>query len=304
MTAETKKKIYLAGCGGMLGDAFYKEFSDEYKLKCTDIDVNETWLSFLDFRDINAYRKDVLDFSPDYLFHLGAYTDLEYCELNPEDTYETNTKAVEHAVAIANELDVPLLYISTAGIFDGKKNVYDESDTPNPMGHYAKSKYLAEEYVQENSKNHLICRAGWMMGGGPKKDKKFIEKLMKQIKDGATELYIVYDKMGTPTYTRDFAINVKLLIENRKTGLYNMVCHGVTSRLEVAQELIKQLGMKGDININEVSSNHFKKKYFAPRPASERLVNARLKQEGLEVMRDWKASLSEYLSESYSQYIN
>ena len=287
----------------MLGDAFYKEFSDEYKLKCTDIDVNETWLSFLDFRDINAYRKDVLDFSPDYLFHLGAYTDLEYCELNPEDTYETNTKAVEHAVAIANELDVPLLYISTAGIFDGKKNVYDESDTPNPMGHYAKSKYLAEKYVQDHSQKHLICRAGWMMGGGPRKDKKFIQKLMRQIQNGVRELHIVHDKLGTPTYTHDFARNVKLLIEKGKVGLYNMVCQGVTSRLEVARELISQLGMKGEIKINEVSSDYFKKEYFASRPASERLINARLEQEGLDIMRDWKISLNEYLSNFFSDYI-
>ena len=304
MTIKTKKKIYIAGCGGMLGDAFYKEFSDEYKLKCTDIDVNETWLSFLDFRDINAYRKDVLDFSPDYLFHLGAYTDLEYCELNPEDTYETNTKAVEHAVAIANELDVPLLYISTAGIFDGKKNVYDESDTPNPMGHYAKSKYLAEKYVQDHSQKHLICRAGWMMGGGPRKDKKFIQKLMRQIQNGVRELHIVHDKLGTPTYTHDFARNVKLLVENGKRGLYNMVCQGITSRLEVARELISQLEMNGNIRINEVSSDHFEKEYFAPRPASERLTNTRLEQEDLDVMRDWKTSLSEYLGESYSQYNN
>ena len=57
-----KKKIYIAGCGGMLGEAFYKIFSENYILKCTDIDVNEEWLSFMDFRDIDAYRKDVKDF--------------------------------------------------------------------------------------------------------------------------------------------------------------------------------------------------------------------------------------------------
>ena len=50
-----KKKIYIAGCGGMLGEAFYKVFSEEYELKCTDIDVNEVWLSYLDFRDYEAY---------------------------------------------------------------------------------------------------------------------------------------------------------------------------------------------------------------------------------------------------------
>ncbi len=304
MSQKAGKKIYMAGCGGMLGDAFYKEFRNDYQLKCTDIDVNEEWVSYLDFRDVVAYRKDVSDFSPEYLFHLGAFTDLEYCEQNPEDTYDTNTKSVEHAVAIANELDILLLYISTAGIFDGKKDVYDESDVPNPMGHYAKSKYLAEEYVQKYAKKYLICRAGWMMGGGLKKDKKFIQKLMRQIMDGSKELFIVHDKLGTPTYTHDFARNVKLLIKKRKTGLYNMVCQGVTSRLDVARELVKQLGINGEIKINEVSSDYFRREYFAPRPASERLINARLNQEGLEVMRDWKISLREYLIECYSQYLS
>ena len=303
MNAKTNKKIYIAGCGGMLGEAFNERFKNEYHLKCTDIDVNEDWLSFLDFRDLDAYREDVLDFIPDYLFHLGAYTDLEYCELNPEDTYETNTKSVEYAVKIANELDILILYISTAGIFNGKKELYDDWDTPDPMGHYAKSKYLAEKYVQEHAKKYLICRAGWMMGGGPRKDKKFIKKLMSQIENSATELHIVHDKLGTPTYTQDFALNVKLLVEKRKTGLYNMVCQGVTSRLEIAHELVKSLRMNGNIKINEVSSDHFKKEYFAPRPASERLINARLIEQGLDIMRDWETSLREYLSESYAEYV-
>ena len=117
-----KQKIYIAGCGGRLGEAFYTQFKDDYNIKCTDKDVNENWLSFLDFRDLDAYRKDVHEFKPDYLFHLGAYTDLEFCEQHADDTYRTNTIAVENAVYIANELDIPLLYISTAGIFDGKKS--------------------------------------------------------------------------------------------------------------------------------------------------------------------------------------
>ena len=107
----------MAGVGGMLGNAFYETFRQDFNLKCTDIDVNEDWVSFLDFRDLDAYREDVLDLTPDYLFYLGAYTDLEYCELNPEDTYETNRKSVEYAVKVANELDILILYISTAGVF-------------------------------------------------------------------------------------------------------------------------------------------------------------------------------------------
>ena len=297
-------KIYISGSGGMLGEAFYNKFRVHYDLKCTDIDVNEDWLSFLDFRDFEAYNEDVLGFSPHYLFHLGAHTDLEYCELNHKDTYLTNSKSVEHAVTIANELDIPILYISTAGIFNGEKDVYDEWDEPDPMGHYAKSKYLGEKHVLKHANEYLICRAGWMMGGGVRKDKKFVKKLIRQIKNGSKELHVVNDKLGTPTYTHDFARNVKLLIEKGKTGLYNMVCQGNTSRLEIASELVKQLGMEGVIKINEVSSKYFEEEYFAPRPTSERLINARLNEEGLDIMKDWKTSLREYLNESYSDFSN
>src|SRR3972149_11643811 len=245
------QRIYIAGCGGMLGDAFYKVFGADYELKCTDIDINEPWLSFLDFRDHESYRKDVLEFRPDYLFHLGAYTDLEYCELHPADTYATNTLSVENAVYIANELNVPLLYISTAGIFDGAKDVYDDWDQPNPLGHYARSKYAGEVFVKENAPRHLVCRAGWMMGGGPRKDKKFIQKIMKQIKEGKKEIFVVNDKLGTPTYTHDFAQNAKLLLQKQYWGLYNMACGGVTSRLVGGQELVGHLGMREDVTITE-----------------------------------------------------
>lgn len=298
------KKIYIAGCGGMLGEAFYAQFKNDYKIKCTDIDVNEEWLSLLDFRDFNAYREDVINFEPDYLFHLGAFTDLEYCELNVEETYRTNTLSVENACYIANELDIPLLYISTAGIFDGQKELYDDWDEPNPLGHYARSKYAGEKYVKENVRKHLVCRAGWMMGGGPKKDKKFVQKLMQQIKDGKSELFIVNDKDGTPTFTHDFAKNVKILIEKEFWGLYNMVCGGETSRFEVAEEILKILSLENTIKITPVKSDYFKKIYFAERPASERLANYKLSLRGLNLMKDWKIALREYISQYYQDYLD
>ena len=271
-----KKKIYIAGAGGMLGEAFFKVFNNEYNLKLTDIDVNENWINLLDFRDKAAYEKDVINFSPDYLFHLGAYTNLEYCELNQDETYITNTLSVENATYIANKLQIPILYISTAGIFDGKKDIYDDWDLPNPLGTYARSKYMGELFIQNNNPQHLICRAGWMMGGGPKKDKKFINKILKQIKNGKKELNIVNDKLGTPTYTIDFAKNTKLLLENNLWGLYNMVCQGLTSRIDVAHEILDILNLNKIVKINRVDSNFFSKEYFAERPNSERLINKKL----------------------------
>ena len=287
----------------MLGEAFYRVFGPDNDLKCTDKDVNEDWISFLDFRDYDAYRKDVIEFQPDYLFHLGAHTSLEYCEENYEDAYLTNTLAVENAVYIANDLGIPILYISTAGIFDGAKDTYDDWDDPNPLGHYARSKYMGEKFVAQTCRQHLVCRAGWMMGGGPKKDKKFIQKLMAQIKAGKTELFVVDDKLGTPTYTHDFARNVRLLIEHDLWGVYNMVCGGVTGRLEVARHLVELLNLENKIKITPVNSDFFAKEYFAARPASERLIAQKLTMRRLNIMRDWRVSLKEYLEDYYQGYL-
>lgn len=299
-----KKKIYIAGCGGMLGEAFHKQFGDDFELKCTDIDVNDEWLSYMDFRDLDAYREDVLEFNPDYLFHLGAFTDLEYCETHIDETYRTNTMSVENACYLANELDIPLLYISTAGIYDGAKELYDDWDLPNPLGHYARSKYAGELFVTKNVQKHLVCRAGWMMGAGPKKDKKFVQKIMLQLKAGKKELFVVNDKLGTPTYTHDFAKNVKLLLEKQVWGLYNMVCGGETGRFEVAEELVRVLGKEDEVKVTEVSSDYFSKEYFAERPPSERLINKKLDIRGLNTMRDWKIALKEYVDSYYQGYLD
>ena len=298
-----KKKIYLAGSGGMLGDAFYNVFSKKYDLKCTDIDLNEDWLSYLDFRNFDDYYKDVKDFKPDYLFHLGAHTDLEYCEKNIEDAYLTNTLSVENATFISNKLNIPLLFISTAGIFDGNKNVYDDWDLPNPLGHYARSKYAAEKFVINNSNKYFIFRAGWMMGGGEKKDKKFINKLAKQIKSGKEILQIINDKAGTPTFTLDFAKNVKIIVEKEFYGLYNLVCGGMTDRLEVAKKFLEYTNNLNKVKIEIVNSNYFNDEYFAPRPSCERLINKKLDLRKLNYMRNWEVCLKEYVNTSFSDLL-
>ena len=113
------------------------------------------------------------------------------------------------------------------------------------------------------------------------------------------ELFIVNDKDGTPTYTQDFAKTVKNLISKEYWGLYNCVCGGQTSRLEVAQELIKILGKENELKINVVTSQYFSKEYFAERPASERLLTKKLQLRNVSAMRDWKISLKEYIDNYY-----
>ena len=143
-----------------------------------------------------------------------------------------------------------------------------------------------------------------MMGAGPKKDKKFVQKIMKQLKDGKKELFIVNDKDGTPTYTHDFAQNVKLLLQNEYWGLYNMVCGGETSRMEVAEEMIKVMQLQDKVKIHSVSSEYFKKEYFADRPPCERLVNTKLTIRNINIMRDWREALKEYLERYYKEYLD
>jgi dTDP-4-dehydrorhamnose reductase len=296
-------RIYVAGCGGMLGEAVHKVFAASHEVECSDIDLNADWLSHCDFRDFAQYAAAVRAFAPDVLVHLGAHTDLEYCEREPDDAMRTNLLSVEYACTIANELGIPLVFISTAGIFDGEKQLYDDWDQPNPLGVYARTKALAEGYVQRAVQKHYIFRAGWMMGGGPAKDKKFIGKMMQQIAAGAEVLKVVDDKLGTPTYTVDFARNIERMLHTPFYGLYNQVCGGETGRFEVAQELVSILGLAGRIAVEPVGSEYFAKDYFAPRPPCERLVNYKLDLIGMNGMRDWRLSLREYMRDYYGEVI-
>lgn len=297
MKVTADSRVYVAGCGGMLGAAVYARFSRQCAVRATDIDVNEGWLSHGDVRDYHAIRRDILAFRPHLVINLAALTDLEYCERDQENAWLTNALGAENLGLVANELDVPYVYISTAGIFGGEKDVYTDFDAPNPLSYYAKSKYAGEQWVRQSVARHYVFRAGWMMGGGPAKDKKFVNKLWKQIRAGADRLDVVDDKLGTPTYTVDFAHGIQSVVEAGIPGLYNQVCGGSGSRYDVAVALVAELGLSERITVAKVGSEHFQAEYFAPRPASEKLVNLKLAARGLNVMRDWRVCLAEYARE-------
>lgn len=292
-------KILIAGAGGMLGDAFHDYLENHEQVMYFDKSLTSDWLIKLDFTCEQDYRDIAHNYSPDWLFHIGAETDLEICEKNEDYAFETNATSVDYAVNIANELEIPLLYISTAGIFSADKSYFDESDNPTPLGAYARSKFLGESIVRAKAKSYLICRAGWMMGGGPIKDKKFIGKICRQILSGKRDLSIVNDKLGTPTYTRDFVSAVFGLIRLDARGLFNLVCEGDSSRLEVAHYLLECLSLRDPAVINEVSSSYFHNDYYAPRPDCEVLRNQRLRQFAVHQMRDWRDALREYIEEDW-----
>lgn len=302
---ENGTRVYVAGCGGMLGDAMYARLKKVgANIKATDINCIEDWLEYGDVRDLAAIRKSIVDFAPELIINLAALTDLEFCEKEQENSWLTNGLGAENLGLIANELDVPYVYISTAGIFGGERDLYNDFHAPNPLSVYAQSKYYGEQYVRNSVKKHYVLRAGWMMGGGPGKDKKFINKIYKQICAGTKELFVVDDKLGTPTYTVDFAHGLCGIVESEQYGLYNQVCNGAASRFVVAQEFVRLMGLADQVKVTVVPSDYFKEQYFAPRPASEKLVNLKLNQRGLNRMRDWHVCLEEYAEVFKMDYAN
>jgi dTDP-4-dehydrorhamnose reductase len=296
-----KQKILITGAGGMLGKAAYDILSKKYDVVATDIDTNESWLSYLDVRKLSDFQKYFNEQRFDIIFHLAALTDLEYCEENQDNSWKTNALGAENAALMAKKYDCEIVYISTAGIFDTPdRETFNDFDDPSPESIYGRSKYYGEKIVQQLAPKHFVFRAGWMMGSG-EKDKKFIKKILNQIKNGATELNVVDDKLGTPTYTYDFINNMLNVIENKYYGLYNQVCKGDCSRYDVAVEMIKLLDI--DIKINLVKSDFFKEEYYAPRPHSEKLINLKLEARGLNNMRHWKECLAEYMKNYGTDYV-
>lgn len=296
-----KERILITGCGGMLGDAVYKVFSKTCpNILATDIDLNEDWLQHLDVRDIKECEKIFNEFKPTLVIHLAALTDLEYCEKNQEECWKTNALGTENIALLAKRDNIPLVYVSSAGVFGGEKESFTDFDLPSPLSYYAKAKYYGECFVQHLS-TYYIFRAGWMMGGGIKKDKKFIKKIFDQIKQGRKELFVVDDKFGTPTYTFDFAENMLRVIQTKYYGLYNQVCKGDCNRFDVAEEFVRLLGLSNKIKITRISSDqlaqYLKEDFSAPRPYSEKLINLKLESRNLNFMRHWKECLEEYSQE-------
>ncbi len=287
-------RVYIAGAGGMLGAAVVEVWDAEGTVEASDLVPRGETMRRVDVADADAFGRAVADFGPDLLVNLAAETDLEQCEREPDRAWASNAVGAENGGRIAERLDIPYVYVSTAGVFGGEKEIYSDGDTPDPLTVYARSKLHGERYVQEHVRRHFVIRAGWMMGGGPGVDKKFIEKVHAQIRGGATTIYAVTDLLGSPTYTEDFARGMVRVVREAPYGTYHQVCHGTASRYDVAVAFVELLGLADHVEVVPVTSDHFAETYFAHRPPSEQLVNDRLAALGLDTMRHWRDALAEY----------
>jgi len=286
-------KTLVTGANGMLGTALCPALTNNaYRVLPTDINATDSGVEYLDIRDSAALRKFVGERRPDMIFHLAAETDVDKCEQEPEHAYLTNTTGTENIARLCKEFNIPLIYISTCGVFDGKKKEpYNELDEPHPISVYTKSKFKGEEIVKRLLKDYFIFRAGWMIGGG-RRDKKFVAKIVELLKTKDT-LTVVNDKRGCPTFTKDFSECIIKIIKTSKYGLYHVTNGGSATRFDIASKIVEFLG-RNDVVVEPISSDAFP--LPAHRPDSEVVDNHKLNQLGFK-MPPWEEGLREYLKE-------
>jgi len=305
-------KILATGAAGMLGTSLVPIFEAAgHEVVPTDIDLTNPapWgahrprLHRLDVRDRTEVRAAFDRVEPELLLHLAAETSLEVSDADPDHAYLTNTVATKYMALECRRRDVPMVFISTAGVFDGTKvDPYTEFDRPNPINTYGSSKFEAEKLVDSMLDRWYIIRAGWMVGGGNGKDHKFVARILEQLRDGATTIYAVGDKFGTPTYTYDFARCLLNLLDAGVYGLYHMACGGQGNRYDIAACILKLLG-RTDVELVEVDSDYFKDEFPSNRPRSEIMRNMALDLQGMNTMRPWPVALEEYLHHHFADLL-
>lgn len=291
-------RILITGSAGMLGSAVYPAFVEAgHDVVATDLVPRvdrDLPMGVLDVRNLASVEAAVRGVQPDLVIHLAAETDLETCQRSPDLAYRTNLLGTQHVAQATRDLGATLVYISTAGVFDGEKTdgPYTELDEARPINVYGQSKLEGERIVLQVVAASFVVRAGWMIGGADR-DHKFVAKICDQLRTGARTIRAVTDKLGTPTYTEDFAANLLELVGTRFYGRYHMACLGEGSRFDVAKEIVAQYGL--DVEVVPVTSDAFARDYPTPRPRSEMMRNYMLDLREMNRMRDWRIALREYL---------
>lgn len=250
----------------------------------------------LDITDQEKVCLAIKNAQPDYVFHLAAETNVDLCEQQPDHAFKVNTLGTENIALTCQTENVPLLYISTAGVFGGdKKEPYTEFDLPRPTNVYGESKLQGEVVVKNLLQRHFIVRAGWMVGGW-ELDKKFVFKIVQQLKEGKKELKVVSDKFGSPTFTKDFAANLLNVVNSSRYGLYHMTNRGTCSRFDIAVKIVEFMGLEKKVKVSPIPSTEFP--LPAPRADSEMMENYKLELLGLNHMPFWEESLENYIKEN------
>lgn len=281
-------RVLITGAGGMLGTTLLRAIKSQVTTIPTSLHPEDHMLA-LDIRNQKDVKKMISTTKPDLIIHLAAITSPEYCENNPNDAFAVNTIATQTLATQAAKKGIHFVFISSSGIFDGKKQQYTEKDIPNPITVYGKTKWAAEQLVTALP-NTLIVRPAWVVGGGPKKDKKFVGMIIRQIQSNMNPMYVVEDKIGTISYAPHVVETLITLVTEGKTGPHHVANDGICSRYDIARELVAI--SKKAITIHPVTSDYFQHRLFVPRPTSEALASDIIPK-----LPSWKKVLRAYINE-------
>jgi dTDP-4-dehydrorhamnose reductase len=226
---------------------------------------------------------------PEIVINLAAFTNVDECESQAEKAFAINAEGMRHVAMGALRCHAKVVYISTDYVFDGKKKEpYLESDLPNPLNVYGRSKLQGERYAQEVSDDALIIRTEWLYGIH---GKNFVASILRQAQE-KRELSIVDDQTGSPTYTVDLATAISALIQHDAKGIFHVANSDTCTWFTFGQSILEFSGING-VNVNPISSNELKRP--AVRPANSEFSCQKLKQATGITLRPWSEAVREYL---------
>ena len=274
-------KILITGSNGMLGHDLIEALKDNHELVLT---TSRT----LDITD----KERVFDFisqnKPDIVINSAAYTDVDGCEENQDLAYGINGEGVKNLAFACREADSALLHISTDYIFNGENTrPWVEDDEIGPISVYGKSKLKGEQAILEILDKFFIVRTAWLYGVNGRN----FPKTMLELAENHSQITVVYDEVGTPTYTPDLANAISQLIETEHYGIYHITNSGSCSWCEFAKYIFEVAGK--DVEVIPVTAAEFARP--APRPHYSVLENRNWIEKGFEPLRSYKEAIKEYI---------
>lgn len=274
-------KILITGSNGMLGHDLIEVLKDDHELILT---TSKT----LDITDRDRVIGFIVENSPDIVINSAAYTNVDGCEENQELAYAVNGDGVKNLALACSEVDCPLVHISTDYVFKGDNTrPWIEDDEIGPISVYGKSKLKGEEAILEILDKFFIVRTAWLYGinGGN------FPKTMMELAKNHSEITVVYDEVGTPTYTPDLAEAISQLIETDYYGIYHITNSGYCSWCEFARYIFEVA--EKDVKVIPVTASEFARP--APRPHYSVLENKNWVDSGFKPLRDYKDAAKEYI---------
>jgi dTDP-4-dehydrorhamnose reductase len=275
-------RILITGSNGMLGRDLSALLRTRHQVLGAD-------LPKVDVTNLHLVQGAIRGAGLDAVIHTAAFTAVDDCERRPEAAFLVNAEGTRNLAVACGESSVPLLYISTDYVFDGRKPTpYVESDTPNPLNVYGASKLQGEAYVADLLSAAWIVRTSWLFGPF---GKNFVRTILERARQG-NPLRVVDDQFGAPTYTVDLAEKLEQIVMKGKPGIYHATNQGYCSWFEFAGEILRQAGLGHTLlaAIPTAASGR-----PALRPHNSRLAHTRLESEGLGLLPAWQDALKRYL---------